>query len=243
MKKIDAHVHVGDFGGWASVSMTAESLVGSMDEFDMERSILCGANQYSNDDVLNARERYPERILPLVWVDPLQGEEALQAVDRYVGTLRFAGIKMHPLFNAFVADDPIVDPVMRKAEEYGVPVFIHCGHPPFSLPWSIALLAERHPSVPTVMIHMGHGHGVYIQASIEMAKRYGNLYLEMSGMPMGSKILEAYRTVGADRVLFGTDGPFHHPSVEIQKVLTSGLSEREQGDVFYNNTAKLMKLP
>jgi predicted TIM-barrel fold metal-dependent hydrolase len=49
--------------------------------------------------------------------------------------------------------------------------------------------------------------------------------------------------VGADRVLFGTDGPFHHPSVEIQKVLTSGLSEQEQENVFYNNAARLMKLP
>ena len=28
------------------------------------------------------------------------------------------------------------------------------------------------------MIHMGHGHGVYIDASLKMARRYANLYLE-----------------------------------------------------------------
>lgn len=35
--------------------------------------------------------------------------------------------------------------------------------------------------------------------------------------------------------MFGIDSPFHHPSVEIQKVLTCGLDQRAQEDVFYNN--------
>ena len=147
---------------------------------------------------------------------------------------------MNPLKDAFVADADCVDVIMEKAKEYQIPVFIHCGHPPYSLPWSIALLAERFPTVPVVMIHMGHGHGVYIDASLKMAKRYSNLYLEMSGMPMNSKIKEAYETVGRDRIMFGTDAPFHHPSIEIQKVLTSGLDEEGLRAVFYENAAKLL---
>ena len=132
--------------------------------------------------------------------------------------------------------------VMDFAREYDVPVFIHCGHPPFSLPWSIALLAEKYPDVRVTMIHMGHGHGVYIDAAIKMAKRYDNITLEMSGMPMGSKIKEAYETVGKDRIMFGIDSPFHHPTVEIQKVLSCGLDEKAQEDVFYNNAKKLLRL-
>ena len=149
---------------------------------------------------------------------------------------------MQPLFDSFVADDPVVYPVMDFARAYNVPVFIHCGHPPFSLPWSIALLAEQYPDVKVTMIHMGHGHGVYIDASLKMARRYNNLYLEMSGMPMGSKIKEAYETVGSDRIMFGIDAPFHHPTVEIQKVRSCGLDEKAQQDVFYNNAKKLLGL-
>ena len=92
------------------------------------------------------------------------------------------------------------------------------------------------------MLHMGHGHGVYIDASIKMARRLSNLYLEMSGMPMPSKIYEAYKTVGSDRVMFGIDSPFHAPQVEIDKVRYSGLTEAEQEDVFYNNAKKLLRL-
>jgi predicted TIM-barrel fold metal-dependent hydrolase len=41
---------------------------------------------------------------------------------------------------------------------------------------------------------------------------------------MHSKIREAVERVGPDRVLYGSDTPFHHPSVELAKVRVSGLS-------------------
>jgi predicted TIM-barrel fold metal-dependent hydrolase len=144
--------------------------------------------------------------------------------------------------HAFVANDDVVHPIAEAASKMQVPLFIHSGHPPFSLPWSIAQLAELFPDVKMVMIHMGHGHGVYIQAAIDMAKKYPNLYLETSGMPMHTKIKEGYEVVGHDRIMFGTDAPFHHPSVEIQRCRVSGLSEAQLEDLFYTNIVKLLAL-
>src|SRR3954447_20517293 len=72
---------------------------------------------------------------------------------------------------------------------------------------------------------MGHGNVVYINASIDIAERRPNVYLETSGMPMHTKIREAYERAGETRVLFGTDVPFHHPVVEIAKVRVSGLDD------------------
>ena len=43
---------------------------------------------------------------------------------------------------------------------------------------------------------MGHGNAVYIQASIDVALRNPNVYLDTSGMPMHTKIREAYERVG-----------------------------------------------
>ncbi|MDE5973931.1 MAG: amidohydrolase family protein [Eubacterium sp.] len=241
MKKIDAHTHIGNFGGWAGLSFTKERLIEQMDEFEVEKTFLCPSNFQNNDDVVDAVQAYPDRIVPFVWVNPAL-DDVEKKLDKYINQEGFKGIKMQPLFDSFVADDPVVYPVMDFAGEYDIPVFIHCGHPPFSLPWSIALLAEQYPDVKVTMIHMGHGHGVYIDASLKMARRYNNLYLEMSGMPMGSKIKEVYETVGSDRIMFGIDSPFHHPTVEIQKVLSCGLDEKAQEDVFYNNAKKLLRL-
>ena len=240
MKKIDAHAHIGNFGGWAGVEGTPETLISLMDEYEVERTVLCARDHTENDRVVDAYEKYPDRFLPLVYINPMEGESICrEKIAYYVDGKGVKGIKLNPLRHAYVADDTIVDPVMEEAKKRDIPVFIHSGHPPYSLPWSIALLAERFPEVKVVMIHMGHGHGVYIDAAIKMAKRYPNIYLEMSGMPMGAKIRQAYEEVGKDRVLFGTDFPFHHPSVEIQKVHTCGLSEDAREQIFYDNVLRL----
>ena len=121
-------------------------------------------------------------------------------------------------------------------------LFVHSGHPPFSLPWQIGLLAERHPKLPMVMIHMGHAHGVYVDAAITMARRYENIWLETSGTSMSCQIANAYETVGHERVMFGIDSPFHHPTVEIQKVMACGVNDEGLENIFYNNAAKFMGL-
>lgn len=47
-------------------------------------------------------------------------------------------------------------------------------------------------------IHMGHAHGVYVDAAITMARRYDNIWLETSGTSMSCQIKNAYDTVGHD---------------------------------------------
>ncbi|MBP5706067.1 MAG: amidohydrolase [Spirochaetales bacterium] len=239
-KKIDAHSHIGFFGSPFNVNFNAEMLAQQMDEYNIEKTILCPAAATLNDELLAAYKQMPDRIIPLCWVNANLGQAAYDMLEHYLRDEHFAGVKMQPLFDAFTADSPMVDPIMEIAKQYNKPVFIHCGHPPFSLPWQIGLLAERHPDVPTVMIHMGHGHGVYIDGSITMAKKYDNLMLECSGMPMGCQIKNAYENVGAERVMFGIDSPFHHPTVEIQRVLSCGLNDSQLEDVFYNNAARFM---
>ena len=42
-------------------------------------------------------------------------------------------------------------------------------------------------------------------------------------MPMHTKIRDAVERIGVERVLYGSDVPFHHPAVEILRVQVSGL--------------------
>ncbi|MGI6212555.1 MAG: amidohydrolase family protein [Anaerovoracaceae bacterium] len=229
-KKYDAHAHVGYSGGWADVGITEKELIRQMDDYNIETTALCCLD---NEVTLRMMKEYPGRINGCIYVDPLSGD-ALDLVDRYAEQ-GFGAVKLNPLHHAFCADSEAVDPVVEKAEALGLPVVIHSGHPPYSLPWQIALLAERHPKERFLMIHMGHGHGVYIDAALKMARRFPNIWLEMSGMPMPDKIREAYETVGSGRILFGTDAPFHHPVTELEKVLTSGLGQEAIRKILYDN--------
>ena len=241
-RKIDAHSHIGRFGAPFNVNFDAGALAAQMAEYNIEKTILCSAGATLNEELLAVWRQLPEQVIPLYWINVNLGKAAYDDLEHYLRDLHFAGVKMQPLFDAFTADSPLVDPAMELARAYGKPVFIHCGHPPFSLPWQIGLLAERHPDVPIVMVHMGHGHGVYIDGSITMAKKFDNLFLEVSGMPMGCQIKNAYETVGSERVMFGIDSPFHHPTVEIQRVMSCGLNDDQLEDVFYRNARKFMGL-
>lgn len=230
MKIIDAHAHIGYTGGWANVGITGEELIAQMDRFEIAKTVLCNED---NDIVLDMMRRYPDRIVGAVYVNPLN-QATVDSMEHYFDE-GFMAVKLQPLRHAYCADSEALDPILDKAASAGVPVCIHSGHPPYSLPWQIGLLAERHPEVKIMMIHMGHGHGVYIDAALKMARKYSNIWLEMSGMPMPSKIREAYETVGHDRIMFGTDTPFHDPSVELQKVLVSGVEEVGIQRILYDN--------
>ncbi|WP_246019690.1 amidohydrolase family protein [Bacilliculturomica massiliensis] len=238
-KKIDAHSHIGNFGGWAGVRMTAEELIAQMDEYNFEKAVI---STFPADESIAAVDKYPQRFVGAVWVNPWDGAKALDQIRSAVEDHGFRAVKLHPLSQAYLPNDECVFPVARLARELDIPLMIHTGHPPFSLPWSVAQLAEMYPDVRMVMIHMGHGNGMYIQSAIDMAKKYPNLYLETSGMPMHNKIKEGYDTVGPDRIMFGIDAPFHHPTVELQRTLVSGLTDGQLEDVFYNNVKKLLKL-
>ena len=237
-KKIDAHSHIGVFGGWSNVSITAEELIRDMDEYNVEKAVI---STFPIRESIEAVDKYPDRLIGAAWVNPME-KDACDIIKEAVKNHGFKGIKLHPLSQAYLPNDECVFPIAELAGELDIPLMIHTGHPPFSLPWSVAQLADIYPDIKMVMIHMGHGNGMYVQSAIDMAKKYPNLYLETSGMPMHTKIKEAYEQVGADRIMWGLDAPFHHPTVEMQRTIVSGLTDRQLEDGFYNNAKKLLKL-
>lgn len=237
-RKIDAHAHIGEFGGWANLSCEPEDLLASMDLYNVEKSVVFYTD---NELVRKAVAESPGRLAGCVWPDPRVADSPA-LVRRALGEWGFKGIKLHPLIHAFLPNDDVVHPIMEEARRFRVPVLIHSGHPPFSLPWSIGELAENFRDVEIVMLHMGHGHGIYIKSAIDVATKYDNIYLETSGMPMHTKVKEAVERLGDRRVMYGSDIPFHDPSVEIRRICASGLGEAQLERVFYSNAKELLSL-
>lgn len=237
-RKIDLHSHIGDFGGWANVSLSADALVKSMKENNVEKSAVFFTD---NDLVRKAVKKFPRQLVGCVWPDPHQ-DSARNLVKKALNDWGFKGIKLHPLFQAFLPNDDIVHPIMEEARRAKAPVLIHTGHSPFSLPWSVGELAETFRDVNIVMLHMGDGHGLYIQAAINTAKKYDNTYLETSAMPMVNKVKEAVDVLGKERVMYGSDTPFGLPPVEIAKMTSVDLTKDEFDHVFYLNAKRILNL-
>ena len=237
MSVIDAHAHLGDFPLFGE-SLDIAGLLRIMGEYNIELSVV---SSLPNELTLEAVRRYPDRIAGLVRVNPLD-ENAVELIDRAIDDWGFRGVKMNPLFNNFLPDSEAVNPVMEAARRHRVPVLIHCGHPPWSLPWSFERLADRFPDVTIVMAHMGHGHIVYINGALDVAEDHDNIAVDTAGMTMHSKIREAVERLGDDRVMYGSDMPLGHPAWEIPKVKVSGLGGERLRKVLHDNAIEIYKL-
>ena len=233
----DAHMHIGDFPLFG-VALDGDGLAATMSSNGIGKGVIfCPDNAYT----LRVVESMPD-VYGMVWVNPREPHYVEDAA-RYLDHPKFLGAKLHPLLDGYLPADPAIHPVMRLLLERGLPVLIHSGHPIFSLPWSIEELAVAFPDNKIIMGHMGHSNVVYINAAIDIASRRQNVYLETSGMPMHTKIREAVERVGPERVLYGSDAPFHHPEVEMLKVRLSGLSDELVGRVLRSNSEQLFGVP
>lgn len=232
---VDSHMHVGEFPLF-NVSMDRDALISEMRAHDVATGFVF------HPDNLMVREllAHSAGVHGLVWANP-RAQDVLSETARLLDERgsKFRGVKLHPLLDGYHPDDPAVHPIIELLIERELPVLIHCGHPIFTLPWSIEELAVRYPQARIVLGHMGHGNIVYINGAIDVAARNPNVYLETSGMPMHSKICEAVERVGPDRVLYGSDTPFHHPSVELAKVRVSGLPTDLTDRVLGENSRRL----
>lgn len=229
----DAHMHVGDFPTFG-VKLDEDRLAPYLAENGIDAAMV-----FHQD---NAMVRRVIQDIPgaygLYWANPKLGDPVPE-LREYLKDPKFRGVKLHPLMDGFHPDDPMVWPIIEVLIEHDLPALIHCGHPIFSLPWSIEELIARYEDAKIILGHMGHGNVIYIDASIGVAQRHPNVWLETSGMPMSVKILEAVQKVGADRVMYGSDGPWHEPRVEQLKVQLAGLSPEDLDAVMHGTAQRL----
>ena len=114
-KKIDAHSHIGRFGSPFDVNFDSSMLKAQMEEYNIEKTILCPAAATLNGELLETYRKMPSEVIPLYWVNANLGVPAYEDLEHYLRDYRFAGVKMQPLFDGFTADSPAVDPIMAES--------------------------------------------------------------------------------------------------------------------------------
>lgn len=172
--------------------------------------------------------------------------DALEELER-IKAIGLKGVKLHPNYQNFDADDPKMKPIYKKISELGLITIFHAGldygfAPPYGgMPQKIARALSWFES-PVIAAHWGGidcgkevlellcGKDIYFDTSFG----YGNMpkyYAE--------KILEKH---GADKILFGTDSPWHTAEMEMRLLDTLGLSSEEKEQIFHRNAEKLLEI-
>ncbi|GAB3922202.1 hypothetical protein GCM10011575_14350 [Microlunatus endophyticus] len=239
----DMHMHIENRSSWI---VTAEDCIRAMDEASVDKAAVMTLGDYPglNPDaielVTEAMSRYPDRLYGLARLHPGHLETSQATLDRAVTHLGFVGLKLHPVSTHQHPAGEATIALVRQAGELGVPTLFHCGDEHMTTPLAIA---ETAAACPGSVIMLGHMGGYFhVDEALQVAERYPNVVLETSAMPYPEKIIEAVRRVGAERVVFGSDGPVASPIVEKQKVVIAALGADDAALVLGGNAARMLRL-
>jgi predicted TIM-barrel fold metal-dependent hydrolase len=107
---------------------------------------------------------------------------------------------------------------------------------------AIELYATEYPAVAFVVPHLGSFADDWAaqRAFLDLLARHPNVYTDTSGVRRFDLLVEAVRRGGARKVLFGTDGPWLHPAVELAKVRALGLPDHLERLVLGGNLRRLI---
>lgn len=244
MAIIDFHTHVDEAPAFGWID-PPEKIVALLDEAGIDHAVAMtyvdypGLDPNAIDCLAEACSRFPDRLVPFARLNPNHRAEAMGALRRSIEELGYRGLKLHPTSTlAHPAGEPTID-LLRACGEYGVPALFHCGDDPYTTPQAIALAAELAPDTAIVMGHMG-GY-FHVDDAIGETERHPNLYLETSAMPYPTKIAEAVARVGAERIVFGSDGPGCNPALEVDKIRLLDLGEEVEERILFRNAAELLR--
>jgi predicted TIM-barrel fold metal-dependent hydrolase len=151
------------------------------------------------------------------------------AVTRY----GFRGLKVHR------HDGRITREICEVARAYTLPV-IYDVMGEVSV---VELLATEYPTVSFIIPHLGSFADDWKAqlALIDHLVRHPNVYADTAGMRRFDLLEAAARRAGARKLLFGSDGPWLHPGVELAKVRALHLSAAEEREVLGGTILRLMR--
>lgn len=241
---IDFHCHIGQSKIFSKGSGTAKDLIKLMDKRKIDKAVLIPAASPRKpryyEDALEAYREFPDRFYPFFLANPRE-ENVCEMLEMVVEKYGFKGLKMHPSFLGVAADDrEWVYPIAEKARELKICMMIHSDPSLYATPWQIGLLAMDFPEIPIVMAHMGFVDVIYNDAAINMAKRAPNLYLETCGVSAEAKVALAVREIGAHRVLYGSDMPFHDPAFDMARIEYADISAEDKKLIMGENAKGLL---
>ncbi len=182
-------------------------------------------------------------LLQYVVIDPRRAETFQQAKEM-LQLPTCVGIKIHPEEHVY----PIQEhgaAIFEFAARHQAVVLSHSSERN-SLASELVVFANQFPEMKLILAHIGCGwDGDYShQVRAIQQSRHGNVFADTSSArSITPNLIEwAVREVGAERVLFGTDSPLYHTSMQRIRIDHADLTDREKRLILCENAERLFEL-
>lgn len=237
---IDCHCHAGKGDGLTGpwdTSAPLEKYMRRAAKAGIKRTVLFAAfhSDYAiaNREVARIVASRRDRFYGFAFIHPKAHRgRVYQLVKVAVQQYGFRGIKVHRY------DSRITREICEVARAFSLPVLYDV----MGEVSAAELLATEYPDVPFIIPHLGSfadDWGAQL-AFIDHLVRHPNIYTDTSGVRRFDLLEQAVKRAGAKKILFGSDGPWLHPGVELAKVRALGLPKSEEQLVLGGNLLRLM---
>jgi predicted TIM-barrel fold metal-dependent hydrolase len=110
-------------------------------------------------------------------------------------------------------------------------------------PHGLHMLAPQYPDVAFVVAHLGSFWDDWRaqQQTVDILTRYPNVYADTSGVRRFDYLAEAVQRAGAGKLLFGSDGPWLHPDLELEKIRLLRLPADQEARILGGNALRLLR--
>ena len=238
---IDSHCHAGAGDGLTGPWDTRASLTRYLqwaDRAGIGRTAIFAAfhSDYAiaNREVARIVAAQPRRFYGFAFVNPVRDRgRVFRMVDEAVRVHRFVGIKVHR------HDGRITREICQAAARYDLPVLYDV----MGEVSIVELLANEYPQVNFIIPHLGSFADDWKaqMALIDPLVRYPNIYTDTAGVRRFDILEQAVARAGPAKVLFGSDGPWLHPGVELAKIYALDLNEAGRGLILSGNFLRLIR--
>ena len=263
---IDCHVHLNNYHEQEThvLEHSLEKLQHAMEQSGVAYSLvltsyLVNPNRPSTAEVVKAIENIPN-LGVVAGISYLNYRERdLRELSDFLRAGLVRGLKLYPGYEPFYPHDRRLEVVYELAEEYAVPVMVHCGdtYTPkgkvkFSHPLEMDEVAVDHRNVNFVICHLGNP---WLVDCMEVVYKNPNVYSDISGLVLGefTEAFEDYMVEQIedvilyagepDRFLFGSDWPICSMRSYVEFVRQLKMPESDRHAMLYENARRLFKLP
>jgi hypothetical protein len=206
-------------------------------EAGIEKTVLFAAfhSDYAVANRLLAKTvtRRPDRFFGLAFIHAHRDRGRVRnLVDVAVNQYGFVGIKIHR------HDAPISREICDVARLYSLPVLYDV----MGKVSVVELLAREYPDVSFIIPHLGSFADDWRaqQALIDPLARHANIFTDTAGVRRFDLLVEATERAGPNKILFGSDGPWLHPGVELEKIYALNLSASNEQLILGKNFMRLI---
>jgi len=158
------------------------------------------------------------------------------------------GIKLHPEYQNFLADDPKLFPIYEELSASKLITLFHAGKDPWPIrnrgayPLRIKKVVDNFPKLKIVAAHLG-GWDMWEDVYNILASE--NLFFDTSAIIKRvdeNLFMKIVKKHGLEKVLFGTDSPWLSQKESIEYIEKMPLSNAETDMIFYKNASELLNI-